>query len=284
MKRRSPEEMETGALEILSAIADLKERRVADATERLVRRLAEDGGWELNYLPDGSLGTEGEIRALLSDWPSHSSDKPSLPTVDNVMSDLDALEDMLSDVNPLDAIPGFAKALQAELFAVLALVKLDDAARALHIPERRTVDGTVIWPGATPWEVGKVIEGASALIEAMELVCYAERELTDLQRKQLRDEAQERWDDEIRADTRRANARLGGLAKHAAASKAKAFIMTEWMAHRLAYGNNKSAFARDYVRRVKNELNVRVTEKQMREVWLSDTPSASKPDGQPASG
>ncbi|OYY36030.1 MAG: hypothetical protein B7X65_09715 [Polaromonas sp. 39-63-25] len=69
------------------------------------------------------------------------------------------------------------------------------------------------------------------------------------------------------------------LLKHAPHRKAKEFVQAEWSLHRENYGDNKSAFARDYVRRVWNEMNVTVTEKQLREVWLRDTPPAGKPAG-----
>ena len=64
------------------------------------------------------------------------------------------------------------------------------------------------------------------------------------------------------------------LLKHAPHRKAREFVRAEWGLHRSNYDNNKSAFARDYVRRVWNEMNVSVTEKQLREVWLRDAPSA----------
>jgi hypothetical protein len=73
-------------------------------------------------------------------------------------------------------------------------------------------------------------------------------------------------------------AQSGGRAKYKDHSKAREFVQNEWEAHRDEYEGNKSAFARDYVRRVLNELNVKVTEKTLREVWLS-TPTASKPAG-----
>lgn len=66
--------------------------------------------------------------------------------------------------------------------------------------------------------------------------------------------------------TATANARKA----HAPARLAKAFVQREWEMNRAAYDNNKSAFARDYVKRVFNELDVNVTEKQMREIWLKD--------------
>lgn len=66
--------------------------------------------------------------------------------------------------------------------------------------------------------------------------------------------------------------------------KARTFVQHEWATHRGAYNGNKSEFARIYVRRVANEFAVKISEKQMREIWLKDTRLASKPDGLPAGG
>lgn len=77
-------------------------------------------------------------------------------------------------------------------------------------------------------------------------------------------------------------ARAGATKRHATNASARKFVETEWALHQTAYKNNKSAFARDYVRRLKNEFEVAITEKQMREVWLRDTadpPPARIPDG-----
>ena len=72
--------------------------------------------------------------------------------------------------------------------------------------------------------------------------------------------------------------------RHQPTNKARAWVIAEWSMHKSAYIGNKSAFARDYVGRLRHELGVSVTEKQLREVWLKDTPPASKPDGLPAGG
>ena len=82
------------------------------------------------------------------------------------------------------------------------------------------------------------------------------------------------------SDTNSAKALIG----HAPNRRARAFVVAEWSLHREAYENNKSAFSRDYVKRLLNEMGVRVTEKQMREVWLKDTPSTSKQAGLLADG
>ena len=71
-------------------------------------------------------------------------------------------------------------------------------------------------------------------------------------------------------------AKEGGFAKNALHRKAKIFVQSEWIKHKQSYQNNKSAFARDYTRRVKNELGTDVTEKTIREVWLIEPPSAGK--------
>ena len=70
-------------------------------------------------------------------------------------------------------------------------------------------------------------------------------------------------------------AKQNAILSHLESNKAKEFVKSEWGMHRDAYHGNKSEFSRIYVRRVFNERAVKVTEKQMREVWLKDTPPAS---------
>lgn len=76
----------------------------------------------------------------------------------------------------------------------------------------------------------------------------------------------------------------GAIARHASTNRVREWVTMEWRAHRSEYGNNKSEFSRHYVRRVQHEFGVTITEKQMREVWLRDTPPASKPACLPADG
>jgi len=74
-------------------------------------------------------------------------------------------------------------------------------------------------------------------------------------------------------------ARRRALKGHAKNREAKLFVVKEWVAFREDYEGNKSAFCRDYVKRVANEMGVVVTEKQMREEWLKDIPPAGTPAG-----
>ena len=67
--------------------------------------------------------------------------------------------------------------------------------------------------------------------------------------------------------------------RHSKNRVAKKFVADEWIKNKVDYNNNKSEFARHYVRRVKHEFDVDVTEKTIREVWLSDHPPTSKRAG-----
>jgi hypothetical protein len=89
---------------------------------------------------------------------------------------------------------------------------------------------------------------------------------------------------------RREQAMRGGFAKHRTLRLAREFIRSEWAKYRQEYLNNKSEFARDYASRISHEFvnakgdPLKVTEKTIREVWLADTPPASKPAGLPVAG
>ena len=83
--------------------------------------------------------------------------------------------------------------------------------------------------------------------------------------------------DEIMQLGRKELARSGAVERHSKGNAARQWVIAEWREHRVAYANNKSAFARDYARRVLNERGVDVKEKTIREIWLRDTPSASSP-------
>lgn len=80
-------------------------------------------------------------------------------------------------------------------------------------------------------------------------------------------------------------ARRGAEVRHAPTKAARAWVWLEWQKHRGAYGNNKSDFARSYVHLVSGRFvdgngdPLMVTEKTIREVWVSSPPSAGKPAG-----
>lgn len=158
--------------------------------------------------------------------------------------------------------------------AVLALMFVADCIETLECPEEELgiADGGPIAARLIP-AANNAFNAALALGLALKYERHIEFT------KDMEVETEERL-----ADFNRERARRAALRKHGPTKSAKAFVLHEWTQHRAAYNGNKSAFARDYVRRLRNEQGVVVTEKQLREVWLKDTQSASKPDGLPVGG
>ena len=90
--------------------------------------------------------------------------------------------------------------------------------------------------------------------------------------------------DETKKAARSIQASENAKKGHEKGNAARTYVLKEWAEHKDAYAGNKSAFARAYVRFVKRDFTVDITEKQMREVWLKDTPPASKRAGKLADG
>lgn len=67
-----------------------------------------------------------------------------------------------------------------------------------------------------------------------------------------------------------------GAARHAAAAawgknkEARAWVLKCWREQREQYDNNKSEFARHFAKRVRNEFEIEISERQLKESWLSD--------------
>jgi hypothetical protein len=68
-----------------------------------------------------------------------------------------------------------------------------------------------------------------------------------------------------------ARAAVAANARHAPTNEARVWVQQQWKDHGHAapYGGNKSEFARQYVKNVKAEFDIKVEEKTIAEVWLS---------------
>lgn len=78
------------------------------------------------------------------------------------------------------------------------------------------------------------------------------------------------------ADKKSKAASKSARKRHSKSHAAKKFVADEWKKNKGDYSNNKSEFARHYVRRVKHEFDLDVTEKTIREVWLNNPPVDKK--------
>jgi hypothetical protein len=71
--------------------------------------------------------------------------------------------------------------------------------------------------------------------------------------------------------TRENFARSGGIKRRELSNKAKKWVREKWLEEKASYDENKSEFARVYSNLVKREFAVQISEKRIREFWLSDT-------------
>lgn len=83
-------------------------------------------------------------------------------------------------------------------------------------------------------------------------------------------EAEKRLPDEAEAWVRKATASSGGKKRSEPYIEPKRFVQSEWIKHRSDYENNKSDFARTYVRLVKQRFDLEITERTVYESWLKD--------------
>lgn len=159
--------------------------------------------------------------------------------------------------------------------AVLALMYVARCIETLECPEEDlgTADEGPVAARLIP-AAADAINAASALGLALMWENHGWLE------SELEDEFEERI-----ANFSKERSRKAAFKKHDATNTAKAFIRTEWVKFQDQYNGNKSAFARDYSARLRHEFKdskgfpLRVTDRQIREVWLSDTPAAGKPAG-----
>lgn len=284
IRNRTEEQIQTASEVIEEWITEIKEQRLRDATEAFLRdhteRLYENGGWELAYLPDSADDPDGrpyfpsmaEIRDLLENWPPYADDRPSFPTDD--LEDFDALGEVLNDGFPYDAIESFDGATAAELYAVLALSKAQYAEWLLRVEERRNEHGALIWPGEFPWDISRAIEAGALLVEAMEIVCYAERNLSDAQFHKMREEMHAKTEAQIRQETKSQIGKAGAAAKLAKDPKQleKAAVRECWDAWQIELSRYKgvAAFARDMLQKFESLESQQVIERWCR-TWAKDT-------------
>ena len=270
LKRRKIDELISAAIEIDTEIQCFLDQYIDQETENYVQQLVTKGGWELGYLPEGSQGTEHDIRRLLANWSAEWDDRPNLPSRDDI-NDLGALVEFvqsdLFDESDLVQL-GLVEPEVHEFYAVLSLMIICEAVHSNTL-------ATVVNGKRVALKIAQVEAVGIATIAAVETLAFAEI-------NQLSQKFESAFDSDqpaILAAALKAQiserASKAALKRHAKNDAARNFVIKEWQEHISVYKGNKTAFTRDYVRRVFNEFRIQVTEKTMREVWLKNTLSAS---------
>jgi len=246
---------------------------VEEELDALVAGLLEHGGWELSYLEKPNEAGERDIRYLLEHWPIEADDRPNLPS-ENDLSDVDALE-LAIDANLPASPPGLASDDPVKCAAVLALMLAAESYATLG------------WHTDAPLSIRMDLEragfsaAADAAIEATRSVGLAEKlrgeerlrsALSTAQRAQLNSQV-------VRITRERA--KYAAEKRHSSMRTAKLFVQSEWHEKAEAYKRNKSDFARTYVALIRDRFRdtkgdpLRVTEKTIRDVWLSPSRTES---------
>ncbi|MGJ7533908.1 hypothetical protein [Variovorax sp. ZT5P30] len=282
LKNRTEEQIDRAAEAVEEWIGELRAQRHAEATEEFIKseaaRIYYQGGWELQYLPGGTEDPDGypipyseqDIRHLLENWPSWADDRPSFPKDD--MADFDTLEEVLNSEYPYGPVEGFESAVDAEFYAVLALTKVTEAEWRLHINEKQTENGIRIHAGELPWKVSDAVAVGALLVEAMEIICHAERNLSDAQLSKMRADMHAKLEMQIRQDARTEIGKAGAAAKLAKDPKQfeKAAVRECWNAWQADPSRYKgvAAFARDMLQKFERLESQPVIERWCRE-WKS---------------
>ncbi|MDQ1919401.1 hypothetical protein [Massilia pseudoviolaceinigra] len=267
--KRTPEEIDRAAKKIRQAIDEHNETRAKEEFESHICRLYEKGGWELRYLEsfDEERGpTLTDIRELLENWPDWADDKPSFVTAED-FDDLDSLQDISDRYRPFDDILKLDELSDYECYALLALTKLETAAEFLHIPARITSEGSAKSAARPPLPVSVAVSVGNLLVEAMEIICYAERDLWDSQMSVLRAESnrrleeqtlrerakQEREERSEKARVRAQNRWDEDADKRESARTLVKDYLNRWVKDRSLY-KNQGDFSRDMEEKIETEL------------------------------
>lgn len=256
-------------------IYDAKAELASLCLDDHIAEVIESGSWELNYLPEGMVPSQENVRFLLENWPESAEESQYLREDD--FSDVESLRMVISSGGA--GRLGSEHSYPVQCAAVLALMKAANCLRTMDCPEEELgthEDGPLA--ARLLSAANDAIDAALALGYARELAAVAETEA-----EAAEDIAETILEKQLRFSAERA--RNAATARHKHFKPAIQFVQTEWVQHREAFKNNKTDFASVYVGRVRNEFldgkgdPLKVTEKTIREVWLSDPPSASKQAG-----
>lgn len=181
-KNRSQDKQAEAADQLARAIAAFTDELIDEEMSQYVERLYQHGGWELGFWEGSESGispTRDDIIELLNHWPARADDQPKLPSAAD-FPEFEVLRDIV-DREFLFSIGETPLISATEYFALLALIKLGQAAGELRSIWGETDAGIIVYHCRGPWKPSSLVDAGNLLLEAMESVCYAERQLSNEQ-------------------------------------------------------------------------------------------------------
>ena len=259
--------MNTLRTEMDALKASLYAKELEEFSDEFARRLIQDGGWELQFFPgymrdedDTWNFTVEDVVALLAEWPDPTRLPDGYP--DQQFSDMEILEEILDQRrrSPQDGHP-----TDAQCYALIALEKVSMVDALFS--ERSKIERSRDRP---------IFQASMLAIEAMEMVCTAERELVLAQLPNVTTEQIRQIEAKVLKDSKRAMAKSGAEAKRDRSPKtrAKQQVKECWVIWRSAPQRYKSAaaFARDMLSKYEELENPDVIRRWCRE-WQDQAAS-----------
>lgn len=211
LNRRSRDLWQSDIAALRTAMDQLIESEYAEELEKFSNefadRLVQEGGWELQFIPaymrdeDGSVHfSHDDAKALLENWPDPTRRPDGYP--DQKFSDIEALEEVVFQrrKNQEKDHPS-----EAQCYALMALEKV------FTIEALLLKDSSLSKPAEPPTKT--LLLASAAAIEAMEMVCAAERRL--VQEKLPADAADHvrKLESEVQENARRSMAKSGAKSR-----------------------------------------------------------------------
>lgn len=177
-------------------------QELEDFSDEFAHRLVHDGGWELRFFPDYMRDEDGtwhispeDASALLENWPDPTRLPDGYP--DQKFNDIDALEELLFQrrKNPPNGQP-----TGALCYALIALEKISMADALFHEGDKASRSKLL---------TETLLQASTAAIEAMEMVCTAERKLVQAKLPEDTAEHVRRLESEVLDSARLTMAKFG---------------------------------------------------------------------------
>lgn len=237
-------------------------------SNEFAERLARGDGWEVSLLPAHLLDEDGSIyanhedaRALLGNWPDPTKPPDGYP--DQKISDIEALEEVIFQrkKNPEHSQPS-----EAQSYALMALEKISIADAMLANDDSRSLSDL---------PAKALLSATKISIEAMELVCIAERRLVAEKLPASSAELVRQLESEARKEAKRAMAKSGAETrwKYDPATAAKQQVKEcwdMWQADPSRYKSQKE-FAFDMLSKYEEVTHADTIQKWCR-AWKKDRP------------
>lgn len=271
--KRDKESRSIGAEKLREMIDEFTDNKFQADLEEYIHehagKLADQGGWELSYLPDRFRYDDESYRfqhqdvvELLEQWPDPGNLPDGYP--ERVLSDLEALDEILNNGMPYYEIYGFLNASEAECYAVLAMKKV-------VFVQAMLLKGKESAP-RSEWSIANTILASELMTEAMELICHAEQTASAERASKYQREALRQAEIDMRREIKKsiaqnaAKRRLENDPKQLAKQQVRE-CWESWQSDPDRY-NGKAAFARDMLSKYEELKSQPVIEGWCRE-WES---------------